>query len=107
MDSFYLTLPSNSSMQIFPNNKQSSFTVKLPDVLNLTQPYEVALVEVNYMPNITTDLGDITIQTSSFESYRSNKVKVLLYERNEFITINLSTSVKLTIQQLLDQMIKN
>ena len=106
MDSFYLTLPSNSSMQIFPNNKQSSFTVKLPDVLNLTQPYEVALVEVNYMPNITTDLGDITIQTSSFESYRSNKVKVLLYERNEFITINLSTSVKLTIQQLLDQMNK-
>lgn len=55
---FYLTLLSNSSFQHFPENKTSSFTVKLPRTINLEGKYEVALCEISYpmtFDNVTKD----------------------------------------------------
>lgn len=45
---FYLTLPSNSSMNVFPNNTLSDFTVNLPQPLDLTGDWVVALSEIQY-----------------------------------------------------------
>ena len=46
--SFYVTLPSNASMDIYPKNKQSSFKVQLPKTLHLSHRYEVALSEIQF-----------------------------------------------------------
>ena len=45
---FYVTLPSNSSMQYFPDNKTSNFVTKLPRTLQLDGEWEVGLAEIVY-----------------------------------------------------------
>ena len=47
-DQVYITLPSNSSMDYFPNNTLTSFTTKLATPLVLRGEYEVALVDIIY-----------------------------------------------------------
>ena len=47
-DSFYVTLPSNSSMDTHPNNTLSHFFVNLPSRLSFEGDWEVALAEVTY-----------------------------------------------------------
>ena len=45
---FYVTLPSNSSMQYFPDNKTSNFVTKLSRTLQLDGEWEVGLAEIVY-----------------------------------------------------------
>ena len=45
---FYVTLPSNASMDLYPTNKQASYKIRLPRTLYLRHGFEVALVEVQY-----------------------------------------------------------
>lgn len=45
---FYLTLPSNSSMHMFPHNKTSSYVTHLSSPVELDEEYEVALVEMSF-----------------------------------------------------------
>ena len=45
---FFLTLPSNSCLDIFPSNTVANFKVKLPESISLTGDWEVALVEIQY-----------------------------------------------------------
>ena len=45
---FYVTLPSNSSMQYFPDNKTSNFVTKLSRTLQLDGEWEVDLAEIDY-----------------------------------------------------------
>ena len=45
---FYVTLPSNSSMQYFPDNKTLNFVTKLSRTLQLDGKWEVGLVEIVY-----------------------------------------------------------
>lgn len=47
-EQFYVTLPSNNSMNYFPNNVLSSFKTKLATPLSLQGEWEVALVEFIY-----------------------------------------------------------
>lgn len=47
-DQVYVTLPSNSSFDYFPNNTLTSFTTKLATPLNLRGEWEVALVDILY-----------------------------------------------------------
>jgi hypothetical protein len=49
--SFYLVLPSNSSYKYFPHNTLSNFTTRLPNEIDLSEGYEVALTEVQYTHN--------------------------------------------------------
>lgn len=46
--SFYITLPSDSSMNYFPENKISHFTSRLPTPIELRGEWEVGLVEFIY-----------------------------------------------------------
>src|ERR1700729_1107028 len=48
--SFYVTLPSNASPKIFPDNKTGHFFVKLPQTIDVSSQYEVGLVEIQF-PN--------------------------------------------------------
>jgi hypothetical protein len=62
MSGFYVTLPSNSSMDIYPNNKQSSFKTKLAKEINFPDNYEVALVEISYSPFFISYMGNILLK---------------------------------------------
>ena len=46
---FYVTLPSNSSMQCFPDNKTTNFITKLSRTLQLDGEWEVGLAEIDYL----------------------------------------------------------
>ena len=48
MAHFHVTLPSNSSLDSYPNNTASRFTTKLPDRIELGSEYEVGLSEIIY-----------------------------------------------------------
>ena len=45
---FYLWLPSNSSMDMFPNNTLTEYRVKLPQSIKLVEEWEVAITEIQY-----------------------------------------------------------
>ena len=47
---FRIALPSNASLEYFPENTPSSFTIKPATTFNLDGNYEVALSEIIY-PN--------------------------------------------------------
>ena len=50
-DQFFLVLPSNSSMNIYPENKTAAYKVQLPHDLNLdVMKWEVGLSEI-HLPN--------------------------------------------------------
>lgn len=46
--SFYITLPSNASMDYYSNNTASCYQIRLPRTLYLKGKYEVALAEIQY-----------------------------------------------------------
>ena len=45
---FYLHLPSNASLDKFPNNTLTEYRVCLPQTITLTGDWEVALTEIHY-----------------------------------------------------------
>ena len=47
---FYLTLPSNASSDVYPDNKIGSYRVKLPQTIDLEGNWEVGLHSITY-PN--------------------------------------------------------
>lgn len=47
-ENFYLTLPSNSSVSYFPNNKTTNFSTKLPKPIKLEGEWSVGVVEFQY-----------------------------------------------------------
>jgi hypothetical protein len=47
-DNFYITLPSNSSAEFFPDNKTTNFTLQLHQRIVLSDQYEVGIVEFHY-----------------------------------------------------------
>ena len=47
---FYLTLLSNASSDVFPDNKTTSYRVKLPQTIDLEGNWEVGLYSISY-PN--------------------------------------------------------
>src|SRR6185436_9798061 len=47
MSHFYLTLPSNSSMNVYPTNTLTHYTTKLQAPISLTGEWEVALEEIS------------------------------------------------------------
>ena len=46
--SFYITLPSNASMDVYPENTASTYTIHMPKTLYLKDKYEVGLAEIQY-----------------------------------------------------------
>ena len=45
---FYITLPSNSSLSLYPDNTLSSYTTRLVEQINLTGNWEVAMTEIHF-----------------------------------------------------------
>ena len=62
---FYVTLPSNASMDVYPNNKKSNYTTKFNTPIVLDGNYEVALANITCTLNIRNDCGKISINNIS------------------------------------------
>ena len=70
MNSFYLTLPSDSSMDIFSSNTQCCFHVKLPQKISLDkEQWEVAIVEMI----IPSQYHNITKEEAYFDIVTTDK----------------------------------
>ena len=54
---FYLTLPSNASTDIFPDNKTTGYRIKLPETIDLEGDWEVGVYSIIY-PNTWYTLAD-------------------------------------------------
>lgn len=54
---FYVTLPSNASIQYFPRNTQSSYRTKLSQPLFLSGQWEVGLSEI-FIPRNWFNIGE-------------------------------------------------
>ena len=48
MTHYYLTLPSNSSQEYFPDNTKTEFTTKLSSTIELSNEWEVGLAEIMF-----------------------------------------------------------
>lgn len=68
MSDFYLTLPSDSSLDIFKLNRHNHFNVQLPSVIDLnSRQWEVALAEIilpSRIYNISSEETNIEIMTT-------------------------------------------
>ena len=67
INQFYLTLPSDSSMEVFPHNTLCCYTAKLPQAIHLDQDahWEVALVEMIHptqIKNIVENQNTFTVE---------------------------------------------
>ena len=80
---FYVTLPSNGSMNVYPDNKKSNFTILFNTPMALDGNYEVALANITCTPIIKNDYGKIIIKNS-------NKYAFLKDYSEEDIILNLS-----------------
>lgn len=68
--SFYITCPSNASMQFYPNNNQSSFKINLPKRLYLTNKYEVGLAEIQYPVNWRSFSTNVDLSSYFYDEKR-------------------------------------
>lgn len=77
MKEFFVTLLSNSSMNFFPANKTSSFTVQLAEKITLNGSWCVGVAEIHYNYNFfnvtTNNNAVIAIKTESNSSENSIK----------------------------------
>ena len=95
-DEFYMVLPSNSSMDVYPENTTTSFMTYLPQPVLLTGSWVVALTEIQIpltlqhigedLPEkiisfFPTSMDDVkTISISSLSSGVYNKVENIIEE---------------------------
>ena len=87
MDSFFVTLPSNSSADVFPDNKKSNFTTHFNTPINLTGEYEVALASITCTRNIKNDYGQI--------DFNFDHILTFDYMQTERAVIDLSDTYNL------------
>ena len=76
MNSHRVFLPSNASMDIFPNNKPSEFTVQMNPPLHLEGEWEVGVENVCYHSAIANlnEMEQITLMPRTYESLSMNEV---------------------------------
>ena len=102
---FYLTLPSNASSDIFPDNKTTSYRVKLPQAINLRGEWEVGLYSINY-PRTWYTLGN-NFDTHIYTSDQSGLFSTTIIDYGFYETMpDLVKSVNKTLAKDVSDNIK-
>lgn len=78
MTHFHVTLPSDSSLETYPNNTASRFTVRLPDRVELDGDYEVGLAELMY-PHTWFNFDNSNERFHIFNRLRENQMKKYVF----------------------------
>ena len=86
--SFYVTLPSNASLETFKNNTQSEYTTIINPPLVVGSNYEVALVEIIMGDSYYNNIGSIKIKNPYYIHFL-NKIAVANEFRKEYINIDI------------------
>jgi len=100
--SFYLSLPSNSSMEYFQSNTLTKFTTKLHTPINLEGSYEVAISEMifpfNWLSSVkgTIEFGELTAGGTKKKLDLSKRKYQTLRELVHFINTEMRTGFKKT-----------
>jgi hypothetical protein len=79
--SFYLTLPSNSSMEFYPNNTLQSFTTRLKTGIELHGKYEVALSEIMVPKEFKTSFGFIEMIKEIDKKEEEYNIEIDLFDK--------------------------
>ena len=85
-DRFYVTLPSNASMKLYPNNTLARYTTQLPNRIELGyEHWEVALTEILYPPRFYNIVGKeawirVICQSSKFNAEINTPITIHLPE---------------------------
>jgi hypothetical protein len=82
---FYLTVPSNASLGVFPDNKTTKYLVKLPQPIDLDGNWEVVLYSISY-PNTWYTLRNLIVDTHFYYSCGSLRRRNVRY----FFIVNTS-----------------
>ena len=93
MTHFYLTLPSNSSQQFFPENTMTEFTTKLSSTIELANEWEVGLAEIMFPRSwytIPHDGLEIDVDCG-------NCIDTQLYRIKEQKSLRCMTNIKMNI----------
>ena len=88
---FYVTLPSNASMDIYPTNTQASYKIRLPRTMYLKRGFEVALVEIQY-----------PLSWDTFAVQSSRELLVTVRSKNELYKVTFPGGHYENIQELID-----
>lgn len=75
-DQFYITLPSNSSMHLFPENTTACYTTQLSQRLYLPGEWEVGLVEFHYPQTLKNVYGDNNLVYMGGQGHFVQKFKI-------------------------------
>ena len=113
---FYVTLPSNASLDVHPDNTLSNYTVQLPRTLYLKPGFEVALAEIQYplswktvpdytfgVLNLTEDV-DITTIVFPDAHYDSVLELVRVINKNLVTFFEIKNLPKRTIMLTYDEL---
>ena len=106
-EQFYVTLPSNASMDIYYDNTLSNFTTKLFQPLYFNYPYEVALVEIIYPVNFF--LGKFTLVKLDSKHNTQSKGQPVIEKKISFdvnlndISYNLLEYVNENLKKLAEK----
>ena len=78
---FYITLPSESSRDVFPENNPSEYTVRLPRWIQLKGEWEIGLHSIAYTPwNIVQPLDEpISFMNGGKKRQRRENEKTVLF----------------------------
>ena len=86
--SFYVTLPSNSSSNVFPKNTLTDYSTKLKSPIQLEGAYEVALVEMMYPVSWKYQTGSVILKWSDVEVV--NEIEFIVHEKMKNICKQIS-----------------
>jgi hypothetical protein len=102
MAQFYVTLPSNASMDTYPNNTVTEYATKLPHPLELDGQWEVGLVEMTYpitWYNVERGECHLIIESDSGEMFLSIKLSEGRYETCKDLVNDIKRLVKKHVQR--------
>ena len=90
--SFYITLPSNASTDYYPDNKASTYQIRMPRTMYLSGNYEVALAEIQYPHTWSTLRPNLEYYVICYSNHSAVDIRTTLYmpqgyyrTANEFI----------------------
>ena len=84
---FYITLPSASSIKLFPDNDPSEYTVRLPQWVHLNGHWEIGLHSIAYAPwNIIQHLDEPIFFMTGGKEGKGGKMRKHYSSVNEYVS---------------------
>ena len=89
---FYITLPSQSSGDVFPENNPSEYTVRLPHWIQLKGEWEIGLHSISYTPwNIIQPLDEPISFMNGGKKGKGGKMRK--HSRGEMLGLRVCKSI--------------